>query len=42
MTIVDPAGEYYEDHSAVYFLDPGGLELDGMWCGGEHELKPAQ
>ncbi|MDH4558450.1 VOC family protein [Pseudomonas sp. BN417] len=37
VTIVDPAGEYYEDYYAVYFLDPDGLKLEGMWCGGEHD-----
>jgi catechol 2,3-dioxygenase-like lactoylglutathione lyase family enzyme len=29
--IVDPAGEYYENYFAVYFEDPDGLELEGMW-----------
>lgn len=31
--IVDPAGEYYENYYAVYFEDPDGLELEGMWYG---------
>jgi catechol 2,3-dioxygenase-like lactoylglutathione lyase family enzyme len=31
--IVDPAGEYYEDYYAVYFLDPDGLKLEGMKYG---------
>lgn len=34
--IVDPAGEYYEDYYAVFFLDPDGLKLEGMKYG---ELK---
>jgi len=29
--IVDPAGEYYEKYYAVYFEDPDGMELEGMW-----------
>ena len=32
-TIVEPAGEYYEDYYAVYFLDPDGLKLEGMRYG---------
>jgi catechol 2,3-dioxygenase-like lactoylglutathione lyase family enzyme len=35
-TIVDPAGEYYEDYYAVFFLDPDGLKLEGMKYGEEH------
>jgi catechol 2,3-dioxygenase-like lactoylglutathione lyase family enzyme len=31
--IVDPAGEYYDDYYAVYFLDPDGLKLEGMRYG---------
>jgi catechol 2,3-dioxygenase-like lactoylglutathione lyase family enzyme len=31
MTIVDPAGEYYTDYYAVYFTDPDGLKLEGMY-----------
>jgi catechol 2,3-dioxygenase-like lactoylglutathione lyase family enzyme len=31
--IVDPAGEYYPDYSAVFFLDPDGLKLEGMKYG---------
>jgi len=31
--IVDPAGEYYDDYYGVYFEDPDGLELEGMWYG---------
>jgi catechol 2,3-dioxygenase-like lactoylglutathione lyase family enzyme len=31
--IVDPAGEYYEDYYAVFFLDPDGLKLEGMKYG---------
>ncbi|HEY9237102.1 MULTISPECIES: VOC family protein [Phenylobacterium] len=41
--IVDPAGEYYEDYYAVFFLDPDGLKLEGMKYGeatGENPAKP--
>jgi catechol 2,3-dioxygenase-like lactoylglutathione lyase family enzyme len=31
--IVDPAGEYYEDYYAVFFLDPDGMKLEGMRYG---------
>ena len=31
--IIDPAGEYYEDYYAVFFLDPDGLKLEGMKYG---------
>lgn len=31
--IVDPAGEYYENYYAVYFLDPDGLRFEGMKYG---------
>ena len=34
--IVDPAGEYYEDYYAVYFLDPDGVKLEGMTYGPRH------
>ncbi|WP_158933073.1 VOC family protein [Acidisphaera sp. S103] len=37
-TIVDPAGEYYDDYYAVFFLDPDGMKLEGMkW--GENQPK---
>jgi hypothetical protein len=36
-TIVDPAGEYYDDYYAVFFLDPDGLKLEGMKYGERHE-----
>lgn len=32
-TIVDPAGEYYDDYHAVFVLDPDGLKLEGMKYG---------
>jgi catechol 2,3-dioxygenase-like lactoylglutathione lyase family enzyme len=35
-TIVDPAGEYYDDYYAVFFLDPDGLKLEGMKYGESH------
>src|SRR6266851_8586025 len=35
--IVDPAGEYYEDYYAVFFLDPDGLKLEGMKYGEKTE-----
>jgi len=31
--IVDPAGEYYDNYYAVYFLDPDGLKLEAMRYG---------
>jgi catechol 2,3-dioxygenase-like lactoylglutathione lyase family enzyme len=36
--IVDPAGEYYDDYYAVFFLDPDGLKLEGMRYG-EQQAK---
>ena len=36
-TIVDPAGEYYDDYYAVFFLDPDGMKLEGMRYGERHE-----
>ena len=39
--IVDPAGEYYDDYYAVFFLDPDGMKLEGMkW--GERHVKAAR
>jgi catechol 2,3-dioxygenase-like lactoylglutathione lyase family enzyme len=35
--IVDPAGEYYDDYYAVFFLDPDGMKLEGMKYGERHE-----
>jgi catechol 2,3-dioxygenase-like lactoylglutathione lyase family enzyme len=35
--IVDPAGEYYDDYYAVFFLDPDGMKLEGMKWGEQHE-----
>jgi catechol 2,3-dioxygenase-like lactoylglutathione lyase family enzyme len=35
-TIVDPAGEYYDDYYAVFFLDPDGMKLEGMKWGENH------
>jgi len=35
-TIVDDAGEYYDDYYAVFFLDPDGLKLEGMKYGEAH------
>ncbi len=29
--IVDPAGKYYKNYCGVYFEDPDGMELEGMW-----------
>ena len=40
-TIVDPAGEYYDDYYAVFFLDPDGLKLEGMKYG-EMKAKAAR
>jgi catechol 2,3-dioxygenase-like lactoylglutathione lyase family enzyme len=39
-TIVDAAGEYYDDYYAVFFLDPDGLKLEGMVF--EPPNKPAR
>jgi catechol 2,3-dioxygenase-like lactoylglutathione lyase family enzyme len=39
--IVDPAGEYYDDYYAVFFLDPDGLKLEGMKYG-EHHAEAAR
>ncbi|HEX5432091.1 MAG TPA: VOC family protein [Bryobacteraceae bacterium] len=36
VTIVDPAGEYYDDYYAVFFLDPDGLKLEAMKYGEKH------
>jgi catechol 2,3-dioxygenase-like lactoylglutathione lyase family enzyme len=36
-TIVDPAGEYYDDYYAVFFLDPDGMKLEAMRYGERHE-----
>ncbi len=36
-TIVDPAGEYYDDYYAVFFLDPDGMKLEAMRWGERHE-----
>lgn len=36
VTIVDAAGEYYDDYYAVFFLDPDGLKLEGMKYGEAH------
>ena len=44
-TIVDPAGEYYEDYYAVFFLDPDGLKLEGMKYGeltAKRKRKPSR
>lgn len=35
--IVDPAGEYYDDYYAAFFLDPDGMKLEGMKYGEHHE-----
>jgi catechol 2,3-dioxygenase-like lactoylglutathione lyase family enzyme len=36
-TIADPAGEYYDDYYAVFFLDPDGMKLEAMRYGERHE-----
>jgi len=36
-TIIDPAGEYYDDYYAVFFLDPDGMKLEGMRYGEKGE-----
>lgn len=35
VTIIDPAGVYYDDYYAVFFLDPDGIKLEGMKYGEE-------
>jgi catechol 2,3-dioxygenase-like lactoylglutathione lyase family enzyme len=40
--IVDPAGEYYEDYYAVFFLDPDGLKLEGCKWGEASGENPAK
>ena len=35
-TVVDRAGEHYDDYYAVFFLDPDGLKLEGMKYGERH------
>ena len=35
--IVDPAGKYYDDYYATFFLDPDGMKLEGMRWGEKHE-----
>ena len=37
-TVVDPAGEYYDDYYAVFFLDLDGLKLEGMKYGERQAL----
>ena len=39
ISVVDPAGEYYDDYYAVFFLDPDGLKLEGMKYGEQHARK---
>jgi catechol 2,3-dioxygenase-like lactoylglutathione lyase family enzyme len=39
--IVDPAGEYYDDYYAVFFLDPDGMKLEGMKYG-DRQAKAAR
>ncbi len=40
MRIIDPAGEYYDDYYAVFFLDLDGMKFEGMkW--GERQAKAA-
>jgi catechol 2,3-dioxygenase-like lactoylglutathione lyase family enzyme len=40
--IVDPAGEYYDDYYAVFFLDPDGLKLEGMHYGERQRTAKAR
>lgn len=41
-TIVDAAGEYYDDYYAVFFFDPDGLKLEGMKYGEAHARAARQ
>jgi catechol 2,3-dioxygenase-like lactoylglutathione lyase family enzyme len=40
--IVDPAGEYYDDYYAVFFLDPDGMKFEGMKYGEEKARRAAK
>ncbi len=40
--IVDPAGEYYDDYYAVFFLDPDGMKLEGCKWGERSGQNPAR
>lgn len=40
-TIVDPAGEYYPNYYAVFFLDPDGMKLEGVKYGKAPSAKKA-
>jgi catechol 2,3-dioxygenase-like lactoylglutathione lyase family enzyme len=42
VVIIDPAGEYYDDYYAVFFLDPDGLKLEGMKYGENTAKKKAK
>lgn len=42
VTIVDPAGEYYDDYYAVFFVDPDGIKLEGMKYGEKQEKAEAK
>lgn len=39
IAVVDPPGDYYPDYYAVYFLDPDGIKLEGMFYG-KSSAKP--
>ena len=40
--IADPAGEYYDDYYAVFFLDPDGMKFEGMKYGEAKEKRRAK
>ncbi len=40
--IVDPAGEYYDDYYAVFFLDPDGMKFEGMKYGEMKQKRAAK
>jgi catechol-2,3-dioxygenase len=40
--IVNPAGEYYDDYYAVFFLDPDGMKFEGMKYGEIKEKRAAR
>ncbi len=43
MTVLDPPGEYYgRNYYAVYFTDPDGMKLEGMFWAPPKKLKKAK
>ncbi len=40
IAVVDPPGKYYPNYYAVYFLDPDGIKLEGMFYPPTPKRKP--